>query len=307
MMVNESPVYGGTLWLRSFVAFSAMLSLSSCGFIFVGPPDCLRPGVCGATGRIMTSHPGVGIGELTLDDWEVFVPNFDAQIQSIAFTETTNGLRLLVASDVGLLDYSGTVYDSLGRTIVVDRCASMRDVAVSGNFAFVTCPNEHRIAKVDLETGTVVTDFECCEGLGETEPRTIIVTLDGKLFAGSSKLFVFDSISGENLGLAIGTGIQGAERYDDLVFSPAGNLLVSSNPDVGVLEFDGENLAFLRVLISAGASFTQSSGLALALNGNLLVASAAEGTVSEFDMESGAFLQTWLESDIPIEFIAVRP
>ncbi|MCH8250834.1 MAG: hypothetical protein IID36_00120 [Planctomycetes bacterium] len=226
-----------------------------------------------------------------------------------AFANIAADLRVFIATDGGLADFSGTQFDDFGRLIEIPACPEMGDIAISGDgTAVVSCPSKGTLVKIDLIAGTAVEDFSCCGDAGSGfAPFAVAVSANGVVVAGTDAIEVFDLQTGEFLMTVDDSDVDGVTAYDDYAFASDGNLLVSAS-GAGILEFDAVSFEFVRVLIPPGTpGLEASAAIAFDNDGNLVVGSGADGSVRRFSSMTGELIEEVIGPNISIEFIEVRP
>lgn len=287
--------------LAVLLAVAAVCMVAGCqailGVLFTYQP--CNYGLCGESGQLLQSSRGaedvcvmIEAGGCAPFIWS---PH---PVEGFAFAQTPKGLRLYVAGDGVMLDYDGVRSSVLGQTIPIPDCGPLGDVAVSEDgTVVVSCPETGRLARVDPASASVIESFQCCDDAdGSFDPNAVAVTPEGAVLAGTSRISVFDGQTGRFLQVAVEEGVEGATSYDDFMYGPNGNLFVAANPDVGVLEFDGQTFEFVRVFVSveSGELFSPVTALAFSDNGNLVVGGGEPwGTIAvlEFNGETGALRQ----------------
>ncbi len=314
---SDSAGRCGRLCRRLAVA-GLVLLLPGCGELawvalafWIATDYCEVPGHCGESGTLLANF-GLGISEVGHPYGRIpdFPDPVDGQ-RGFVFTDDPN-MRMFVASDTGLREYDGRVYESLFNIITVPDCSSMEDVVLMPDGTLVvSCPDAGRLVKIDPATSSVIDSFQCCEEVDPRfEPRAIALAPDGRLLAGKRWIYAFDGTTGESLGIIIPAGVGRSGWYDDMLFSPEGNLLVCAYPDVGVLEFDGETFEFLGVLIPGGTEgVPYPKALAFDEEGHLFVGSGVTGFIAEFDAQSGELVRVVLDdySISTVDHLGFRP
>ncbi len=274
---------------------------------------CDRPGACGASGQLLRSFP-FGISEIVPQFGEGgYINHITVGAEGVAFADTSEGLRLYVAAGDGLRIYDGRTHQTLLDTIVVRECTPMGDVVVlEDGTLIVNCITTGRLVKIDPGRSEVVESYSCCTNQDEPfDPLSLALAPDGTVLAGTREINVFDEATGGFLGVAVEPGVEGATSYNDFTFGPNGNLFVSANPDVGVLQFDGESFEFLGVFVPGGDEGVPMPGaLAFATDGNLFAGSTQGTLLLEFDGQTGEQIREVVDEGHPADVIshmAFRP
>ena len=121
---------------------------------------------------------------------------------------------------------------------------------------------------------------------------------DGDLYVASpetSKILLFDGVTGEYLGDFVPANTGGLERPSGLTFGPDGNLYVGSTTTDRILRFDGSTGEYLGDFVIAGSGGLESpAGLVFGPDRNFYVASATAGlglgSVIRYDGATGEFM-----------------
>ncbi len=302
---------------RGVLAAVWLLGFSGCGLgvlltaIFYPGEYCQLPGACGESGTLLANFRNWAIAEIQGERSPHFPWHAGAIQRGFAFS-AVDGLVLYAATDMGLRVYDGRDFLEPFQTISISDCSSMEDVVVMPDgHVVVSCPPAGRLVKIAPGSSSEVESFQCCQNVeAGFEPRAIALAPDGRLLAGTKQIYAFDGTTGESLGVVVESGVEGATTYDDRIFGPDGNLLVSANPDIGVLEFDGETFEFIRVLIPGGPEgVPHPRALAFDDEGHLFVGGGVTPLVVEFDGKTGEKLGVILESEYvgSIDHMAFRP
>lgn len=131
---------------------------------------------------------------------------------------------------------------------------------------------------------------------GATQAYDVIVTPDRRVLAtsnGTDRVAEFDHL-GAFVRDLVPAGSGGLDGPAGLLISPAGTLLVASQLNNRVLEYDLATGAFLRTLVAAGAGgLTAPFGLAAGPDG-LLYVSAGGNRVLRYDMGTGLFVSQFV-------------
>lgn len=117
----------------------------------------------------------------------------------------------------------------------------------------------------------------------------------------------YNARTGALIGTFITAGAEGLHAPQNLVFTPSGDVLVTSTQSAGhfdkfngLLQFDGTNGTFVRPFVDGGLILTDTcndprclrgaGGLAYGQNGHLYVASMLNSLVLEYDGDTGAYI-----------------
>lgn len=272
----------------------------------------------GKSGDLVRSY-GVSFAQLAapFDGPEDYNENVlyrgEGSLGGLAFGETSEGLRLYVASGEGLQIHDGFVINRLLATVVVPNCRLMGDVVVLDiGSIIVSCSDQAGLLKIDPDALSIEETFSCCEGVGEPfHPVAIALAPDGSILAGTTDINLFDSESGAFIGVAVEAGVLGATSYDDFVWSSDGRLFVSANPDIGILVFDGSTFEFIELFIPGGDEGVPfPKALAFDEDGALFVGSAQGNRLRKFDGQTGDLITEVIPNDDPhsvLSFMAFRP
>ncbi len=283
--------------VASAIAVYALMVCTYCGG--VPGPSCDDPGVCGQSGRLLAIYVGSNaVRELPFGSFVVTPLIDDADGQLVAestlygmtFRTTGHDLRLYVTADDSVRVYDGVEPNTLLETIPVPGCTAVRDIALlDDDRLVVACSDTYDVVVLQRATGEVLRRVTC-DAEAMVNHVNVVVTPAGRVLAGRTEICEFDPATDEPPRVVIGPGVEGAEYYDGLVFTPDGRLLVAANPDIGVLEFDGETFEFRRVLIpDLPGTVQRPRAMVIDTDGNLLVGGLSERIV-RFDPTSGQFI-----------------
>ncbi|MDX1388245.1 MAG: M12 family metallo-peptidase, partial [Acidobacteriota bacterium] len=186
------------------------------------------------------------------------------------------------------------------------------DVIVSpGGSVLVTSHADHRVLEFD-ESGNYLGDLVAAGAGGLTGPAGLTLTPDEATLLVASEatdsVLAYDAATGGFSGVFVTPGDGGLSGPFGLLYGPNGNLFVTS--DAGeVLEYDGQNGAFVRVFVdaAAGGGLDQPRGIAFKPDGNLLVASFGTDEVLEYDGQTGAPLGKWAQVGTATRLTQVSP
>jgi hypothetical protein len=322
MTQSAKHVLRSLVWLTgTVIAIPMILSLTSCtalvgalaGVLFTSR-FCDRSGACGVSGHLLRSS-AYGVSEFSprFGEGGFVLPDTGGRVSGLAFGETVDGLRLYLATDEGLQTWDGRRPYTLIGSHDVTGCSALGDIVVlEDGDVIVSCPNEQALVRLNPSTGEVDEHFDCCRDVGETfTPIAVARDSAGRLYSGSTEIYAFDTESGETILLAIPGGTLGAETYDDFEFGPNGNLYVSANPDIGILEFDGSTFELLQTIVPGGIGGVPMPGaLTFGPDGTLFVSSKEGLALREFDVNTGGLVDEWLRANDAgnrLLFMAFRP
>ncbi len=186
------------------------------------------------------------------------------------------------------------------------------DVIVSpGGNVLVTSHADHRVLEFD-PSGSYLGDLVSGGAGGLTGPTGLTVTPDGATVLvaseGTNGVLAYDVATGTFSGEFVTPGAGGLSGPFGLIFGPNGNLFVTSDTNE-VLEYDGQNGAFVRAFVDAAANggLDQPRGIAFKPDGNLLVASFGTDEVLEYERQTGAPLGKWAQSGTATRLTQVSP
>ncbi len=158
----------------------------------------------------------------------------------------------------------------------------------------VTSSADHRVVEFARD-GSYLRDLVTAGSGGLNTPTGLVLAPGGSLLvssAGSDSVLEYDAATGAFIGEFVAAGAGGLVAPFGLTYGPSGHLYVTSD-DGRVLEFDGDNGAFIRALVTFEASggLEQPRGLTFTPAGTLLVCSFANRLVLEYDGETGQLLR----------------
>ncbi len=253
--------------LSGVVLLASAISASGCGaleYLFFNFTPC-DYGLCGQSGHLLHLQDDWITERIGTDEWAPYLISAPGS-RAGAFAQTSRGLRFYVCAEDGLRDYDGYSRRLDTNPIVIPDCRPSDIVVLADGDVIVACPAtvDHagraetgaasgRLVRVRPSERRVVESYSCCEGSEDGfYPFGLALTPGGKVLAGTRQIRLFDPVTGDYLGVAVPPGVQGAASYDAYGFGPSGNLFVSANPLIGLLEFDGSSFEFVATHVEGG-------------------------------------------------------
>jgi len=182
---------------------------------------------------------------------------------------------------------SGVLVQEHGRGLL----AGPRDVAFGPDGRlYVASFFAGQVVALDVDAGTGSVFVPAIIG-GHGRPSALAFGPDGHLYVAiqnSASVLRFDGASGALLGTFVTPGSGGLISPRDLLFTPGGNLLISSGNN-RVFEYSGIDGSFVRVFVNNTSGLNGPRGMVFLPNGDLLVVNQMGNNVTRYGPD-GSFI-----------------